>query len=68
MSLVCCRSAGTSSRQSKHNLATKRIFFGKRFPAVAVDAQGTGENPSVHKVGVVTARHFALAITVGRSR
>jgi hypothetical protein len=46
-------------------LGHQRIFFGQRFPAVAIDAQGIGQTPSLHMVGFVAAGHFALAIGFG---
>jgi hypothetical protein len=56
--------SATSSRQTKR-IGHQRIFLGQRFPAVAIDAQGIGETPSVHMVGFVAAGHFALAIAIG---
>ena len=46
-------------------LGNQGIFFGQRFPAVAIDAQGIGEAPSVHMIGFVAAGNFALAIGFG---
>ena len=46
-------------------LGHQGIFFGQRFPAVAIDAQGIGEAPSVHMIGFVAAGNFALAIGFG---
>jgi len=34
-------------------LGHQRIFFGQRFPAMAIDTQGIGKTPSVHMVGFV---------------
>ena len=46
-------------------LGHQGIFFGQRFPAVAIEAQGIGEAPSVHMIGFVAAGNFALAIGFG---